>query len=135
MHISIPHYLTPIRDCFGLRLRRHQPTLLVKLLKRRFDFCFSHLLSLLSLCQLPSCELQDPFADPRNRTQLLTIESPHVTVSGLAKLGCPFEYPVEHWCEVARRTGDDLEHLQRRRLLLPRLSKFAGGSCDLCIFA
>jgi hypothetical protein len=71
----------------------------------------------------------------RNRIQLLTIESPHVTVSGLAKLGRPFEYRVEDWYEVARRTGDDLEHLQRRGLLLPCLAQFAGESCDLCIFA
>jgi hypothetical protein len=67
----------------------------------------------------------------RNRIQLLTIESPDVTVSGLTKLGCPFEDRVEHQCEVTRRTGDDLEHLQGRRLLLPRLAQFAGETRDL----
>jgi hypothetical protein len=81
----------------------------------------------------PSDELRVPAH--RNRIQLHTIKSLDVTVSSLAKLGCPFEYRVEDRCEVARRTGDDLEHLQGRRLLLPRLAQFAGESRDLCIFA
>jgi hypothetical protein len=68
----------------------------------------------------PSDELRVPAHC--DRMELLTIESIHLTVSGLAKLGCPFKYRVEDWCEVARRTGDDLKHLQRRRLLLPCLA-------------
>jgi hypothetical protein len=81
----------------------------------------------------PSDELRVPAHC--DRMELLTIESVHLAVSGLAKLGCPFKYRVEDWCEVARRTGDDLKHLQGRRLLFPRLGELAGESCDLCIFA
>ena len=73
--------------------------------------------------------------DQPDRMELLAIKSVHLSVSSLAKLCCPFKYRVEDWCEVARRTGDDLKHLQRRCLLLPCLAQFAGKSCDFCTFA
>ena len=45
-----------------------------------------------------------------------------------------FGHSFEYHFEIERRAADDLENFGGRGLLLPRLGKFAGESCDLGIF-
>jgi len=74
--------------------------------------------------------LQHPFdkrgvAAHRSRMQLLAIERPNMTVSGLAEPGRRLEYRVKNGREVAWRPRDDLKYLQGRGLLLLCLVQLA----------
>jgi len=53
---------------------------------------------------------------------------------GLAKPRCLRQHRLEYWRELARRTGNDLQHLGGGGQLLHGLIALAGEPCDLSIF-
>ena len=56
-----------------------------------------------------------------DRTQLVAVKTPHVTVSCLAKPGRVFEHRVEYRSEIAGRGVDDAKHLAGRGFSSQRL--------------
>ena len=55
----------------------------------------------------------------------------HGAKIGFADAGRVLQHRLEHWLQIAGRTGDDLEHLGGRSLLLQRLVTFASGLVEL----
>src|SRR5437660_5767882 len=66
--------------------------------------------------------------------QQLAIETINERSVGPAQPDRTFDHSFEYHLEIERRAADDLENFGGRGLLLPRLGKFAGESCDLGIF-
>src|SRR6516225_2365825 len=59
----------------------------------------------------------------RYRSVPITLDLDQAAGRSTAKLMCLFQDLVEHWCEVAGRGIDDLQHLRGRSLLLQRFAR------------
>src|SRR5262249_30965049 len=57
------------------------------------------------------------------RTRRATLETKQNSKIGLADTSCVLQHGVEHLLQLARRAGDNLQHLRGCRLLLPCLGK------------
>src|SRR5215469_10401028 len=60
----------------------------------------------------------------RDAPEAVSFTQQYGSEHGFADTYCVFQHGLEYWFQLARRAGDDAQHLRRRRLLIERLTQF-----------
>ena len=65
------------------------------------------------------------------QTQAFAVLALDISKLGVADADGVLQHGCKHWLKIARRTGNDLQHIRRSRLLLQRLGQVIGALAQL----